>query len=51
MKPQMTDSEQYFSPVMLFIVLYSWEVVTFESEDVVLKCGQSMRAVEQYSPW
>ena len=36
---QMKATEQYF-PVVLFIMLYK-VVLTFESEDEILKCGHS----------
>ena len=37
---QMKASEQYF-PVVLFIMLYSWVILTFESVDDILKCDHS----------
>ena len=36
---QMKATEQYF-PVVLFIMLYK-VVLTFESEDEIVKCGHS----------
>ena len=42
---QMKASEQYF-PVVLFIKLYK-VVLTFESEDEILKCNNSN---ESYKP-
>ena len=36
----MKASEQYF-PVVLFIMLYSWVILTFESVDDILKCDHS----------
>ena len=37
---QMKATEQYFS-VVLFIMLYSWVILTFESVDEILKCDHS----------
>ena len=37
---QMKATEQFF-PVVLFIMLYSWVILTFESVDDILKCDHS----------
>ena len=37
---QMKATEQFFL-VVLFIMLYSWVILTFESVDDILKCDHS----------
>ena len=44
----MKATERYFY-LALFIMLYK-VVLTFESEDEILKCDTQMKAIEQYFP-
>ena len=45
---QMKAAKQYF-PVVLFVLLYK-VVLTFESEDEILKYGIQVKATKPYSP-
>ena len=45
---QMKATEQYF-PVVLFIMLYK-VVLTFESQDKILKYDIQVKATKQYFP-